>query len=121
MKLIIGLLFAASAAFAAMPDVSVVKQAADALSKTDPSLSGGLNEIAKRDTAAAQRSSQGQAIVPSRETQQKDIQTLNQGADKLESTQPDLSKGLRNYADEKTKMMNSREFQNMQRHRGYTP
>jgi hypothetical protein len=125
MKRIISLVFAAFAAvsstFAAIPDVSVIKKAADALSKTDPGLSSSLSDIASRDSAAAKRTAQGAAVGGNSVQDNKDIKTLNQSADKLDPTNPDLSKQLRSYADQKSNLMKSHEFQNLQQHQGYTP
>jgi hypothetical protein len=125
MKRIFALLFAAlaaaSSAFAqSVPDVGMLKQAASSLSKIDPSLAKGLEAIASRDTNAAQRAAQGGTSRGNTVQDKKDIDTLNQSADKLNATRPDLSKELRNYADQKSNLLKSDELQNMQ-HRGYTP
>ena len=123
MKRVIGLLIAALAAglgaFAALPSVGILNQASSALSKTSPDLSTGLKDMASRDSASAQRASQGMPSVGSVDQQKKDLDILNKSADKLDPTRPDLSKGLRNYADEKSKVMKAREVQGVNKYKGH--
>jgi hypothetical protein len=96
LTLAVAALAAASSAIAITPDIGSIKQASGALSKTDPNLAQGLSGIANRDAGNAKRGVFGSGNTVQ---DQKDAQTLNTAADKLQKANPNLSDNLRMYSN----------------------